>query len=258
MVSTAEVLHGRVRFRRVCFEAGSPALSRSTDLSMGHHLEGRELCMTVSFRDALPYRPDNLDATSYHGRSGISKGPMGQKSWENAFLRDTPDHSSHLPCPIGEFSTAKNVRLFIASAATYWGDSHGNMEPRFGLRCRGAVRCLCVPVRFLKSCLHYCDWTEDALARKLRCNRFMRFAVSCGRCRRGIGRVRHLQRSLGLLRCGCRPASAQPVGAVRHKKQKKFFRASIFFHALSFLPRTARALDKKSPCGFSRRGLNSS
>ena len=148
---------------------------------MGHHSAGRELCMAVSFRDALPYRPDNLDATSYHGRSGISKGPMGQKSWENAFLRDTPDHSSHLPCPIGEFSTAKNVRLFIASAATYWGGSHGNMEPRFGLRCRGVVRCLCVPVRFLKSCLHYCDGTGDALTGKLRCNRFMRFAVSCGR-----------------------------------------------------------------------------
>ena len=129
--------------------------------------------MTVSFRDALPYRPGNLDATSYHGRSGISKGPMGQKSWENAFLRDTPDHSSHLPCRIGEFSTAKNVRLFIASAATYGGGRRGNMEPRFGLRCRGVVRCLCGPVRSLKSCLHHCDWTEDDLTWKLRCHRFI-------------------------------------------------------------------------------------
>ena len=100
------------------------------------------------------------------------------------------------------------------------------MEPRFGLRCRGVVRCPYVHIRFLKSCLHYCDWTEDALTGKLRCNRFMRFAVSCGRCRRGIGRVRHLQRSLGLLRCDGRPASAQPVGAVRHEKQKTFSGAS--------------------------------
>ena len=121
------------------------------------------------------------------------------------------------------------------------------MEPRFGLRCRGVVRCPYVHIRFLKSCLHYCDWTEDDLARKLRCNRFMIFAVPRGRCRRGIGRVRHLQRSLGLLRCDGRPASAQPVGAVRHEKQKTFFRASIFFHALSFLPRTTRALDKSGP-----------
>ena len=120
-VSTAEVLHGCVRFRRVCFEAGSPALSHSTDLSMGHHLEGRELCLAVSFRDALPYRPSSLDATSYHGRSGISKGPMGQKSWENVFLRDTRDHSSHLPCRIGEFFSGKKRQAFHRVRRAVWG-----------------------------------------------------------------------------------------------------------------------------------------
>lgn len=176
---------------------------------------------------------------------------------------------------LGNFSAAKNVRLFIASAAPYGGGSPGNMEPRFGLRCRG-VFAFAASVRFLKSCLHHCGWTEDDLTRKLRCHRFIIlqfpaegaagasavFAISdFSTIRQGTATKASAVFAISnpLPRGGGGAAVGQlrlsRSGRSGMKSKKRSSELQSLFHALSFLPRRARGTRQKKPLRFLPQGL---